>query len=165
MTIRPRPRFHLRRSRPTLRCRHPAAYGPEAQETWLARRSQIDLDNTGTTTFHVQRVKILRTAHASWLMISWDISIPRTMRCFRASPLRPRVGAKEETIELSDIVLARVMHVLAVVLWIGGVGMVTTVLLPSIRLSRTPPPSASPCFMPLRHDLPARLELPPRLQV
>jgi uncharacterized membrane protein len=36
---------------------------------------------------------------------------------------------------LSDIVLARVVHVLAVVLWIGGVGMVTTVLLPSIRRS------------------------------
>ena len=48
------------------------------------------------------------------------------------------MGAKEETIELSDIVLARVMHVLAVVLWIGGVGMVTTVLLPSIRRSYPP---------------------------
>jgi uncharacterized membrane protein len=37
---------------------------------------------------------------------------------------------------MSDIALARVVHVLAVVLWIGGVGMVTTVLLPSIRRSR-----------------------------
>jgi uncharacterized membrane protein len=36
---------------------------------------------------------------------------------------------------VSDIVLARVLHVLAVVLWIGGVGMVTTVLLPAIRRS------------------------------
>ncbi|MGA3399525.1 MAG: hypothetical protein ABSC95_09920 [Acetobacteraceae bacterium] len=36
---------------------------------------------------------------------------------------------------MTDIVLARVLHVLAVVLWIGGVGMVTTVLLPSIRRS------------------------------
>ncbi len=34
---------------------------------------------------------------------------------------------------MSDIVLARVLHVVAIVLWIGGVGMVTTVLLPSIR--------------------------------
>ena len=34
---------------------------------------------------------------------------------------------------MTDIVLARVVHVLAVVLWIGGVGMVTTVLLPAIR--------------------------------
>lgn len=34
---------------------------------------------------------------------------------------------------LNDFILARVLHVLAVVLWIGGVGMVTTVLLPSIR--------------------------------
>ena len=29
--------------------------------------------------------------------------------------------------------LARVLHILAVVLWIGGVAMVTTVILPSIR--------------------------------
>jgi uncharacterized membrane protein len=34
---------------------------------------------------------------------------------------------------MTDIVVARVLHVLAVVLWIGGVGMVTTVLLPAIR--------------------------------
>ncbi|MFA6261582.1 MAG: hypothetical protein WC760_08950 [Bacteroidia bacterium] len=31
------------------------------------------------------------------------------------------------------ITLARVIHVLAVVLWIGGVAMVTTVLIPSVR--------------------------------
>ncbi len=36
---------------------------------------------------------------------------------------------------MNDIVLARTLHVLAVVLWIGGVGMVTTVLLPAIRRS------------------------------
>jgi uncharacterized membrane protein len=36
---------------------------------------------------------------------------------------------------VTDIVFARVPHVLAVVLWIGGVGMVTTVLLPAIRRS------------------------------
>ncbi len=34
---------------------------------------------------------------------------------------------------MTDLVLARVLHILAVVLWIGGVGMVTTVLLPAIR--------------------------------
>jgi uncharacterized membrane protein len=38
-------------------------------------------------------------------------------------------------LNVSDIVLARVAHVLAVVLWIGGVAMVTTVLLPAIRRS------------------------------
>jgi uncharacterized membrane protein len=37
---------------------------------------------------------------------------------------------------LTDVVIARVVHVLAVVLWIGGVGMVTTVLLPAIRRTR-----------------------------
>lgn len=34
---------------------------------------------------------------------------------------------------MGTLVLARVVHVVAVVLWIGGVGMVTTVLLPSLR--------------------------------
>jgi uncharacterized membrane protein len=38
-------------------------------------------------------------------------------------------------ITVTDIVEARVAHVVAVVLWIGGVGMVTTVLLPAIRRS------------------------------
>ncbi len=34
---------------------------------------------------------------------------------------------------MEDLALARAVHVLGVVLWIGGVAMVTTVLLPSIR--------------------------------
>ncbi len=34
---------------------------------------------------------------------------------------------------MTDFILARVLHVLAVILWIGGVAMVTTVLLPAIR--------------------------------
>lgn len=34
---------------------------------------------------------------------------------------------------MDDVVIARAFHVLAVVLWIGGVGFVTTVLLPAIR--------------------------------
>jgi uncharacterized membrane protein len=34
---------------------------------------------------------------------------------------------------MDDVALARAMHVLAVVLWIGGVGLVTTVLLPAVR--------------------------------
>lgn len=44
-------------------------------------------------------------------------------------------GRTYEGFIVTDIVLARVLHVLAVVLWIGGVGMVTTVLLPAIRRS------------------------------
>ncbi len=40
--------------------------------------------------------------------------------------------------EMIDLVLARVVHVVCVVLWIGGVGMVTTVLLPAIRRSSPP---------------------------
>jgi len=39
---------------------------------------------------------------------------------------------------MTDIVVTRVLHVLAVVLWIGGVGMVTTILLPAIRRSYPP---------------------------
>ena len=34
---------------------------------------------------------------------------------------------------MDDITLARALHVLAVVLWIGGVAFVTTVLLPAVR--------------------------------
>lgn len=34
---------------------------------------------------------------------------------------------------MDDVALARALHVLGVVLWIGGVGFVTTVLLPSVR--------------------------------
>ena len=34
---------------------------------------------------------------------------------------------------VDDVTLARAIHVLAVVLWIGGVGFVTTVMLPAIR--------------------------------
>jgi uncharacterized membrane protein len=40
--------------------------------------------------------------------------------------------------EISDVGLARVLHVLGVVLWIGGVAFVTTVLLPAIRDARAP---------------------------
>jgi uncharacterized membrane protein len=37
-----------------------------------------------------------------------------------------------------DIVVARIVHVLSVVLWIGGVGFVTTVLFPAVRKSCAP---------------------------
>jgi len=35
---------------------------------------------------------------------------------------------------MTDVVIARALHVLAVVIWIGGVSMVTTVTLPAVRL-------------------------------
>ena len=39
---------------------------------------------------------------------------------------------------MDTIAFARVLHVLGVVLWIGGVAMVTTVLLPAVdRFSQT----------------------------
>lgn len=37
-----------------------------------------------------------------------------------------------------DITVARIIHVLSVVLWIGGVGFVTTVLFPSVRKAEPP---------------------------
>ncbi len=37
-----------------------------------------------------------------------------------------------------DVVLARALHVFAIVLWIGGVAMVTTVLLPAVRRLKAP---------------------------
>lgn len=39
---------------------------------------------------------------------------------------------------VESLVFARVLHVIAVVLWIGGVAMVTTVLLPAVRRLRRP---------------------------
>lgn len=39
---------------------------------------------------------------------------------------------------MDDAALARALHVLGVVLWIGGVGFVTTVLLPAIRRGKRP---------------------------
>jgi uncharacterized membrane protein len=34
---------------------------------------------------------------------------------------------------MDDIILARALHVLAVVIWIGGVAIATTVVLPAVR--------------------------------
>src|SRR5665213_1764944 len=34
---------------------------------------------------------------------------------------------------MDDVVIARALHVLAVVIWIGGVAMATTVILPAVR--------------------------------
>jgi uncharacterized membrane protein len=39
---------------------------------------------------------------------------------------------------MNDAILARALHVLGVVLWIGGVAFVTTVLLPSVRRLKSP---------------------------
>jgi len=39
---------------------------------------------------------------------------------------------------MMDYALPRVLHVLAVVLWIGGVAFVTTVLLPAVRRMKSP---------------------------
>ena len=34
---------------------------------------------------------------------------------------------------MDDVTIARAVHVIAIVFWIGGVAMVTTVLLPAVR--------------------------------
>jgi len=39
---------------------------------------------------------------------------------------------------MDDTTIARTIHVIAVVLWIGGVGFVTTVLLPAVRHMKSP---------------------------
>lgn len=39
---------------------------------------------------------------------------------------------------MDDFILARVVHLLAVLLWIGGVGFVTMALLPAVRRSTAP---------------------------
>src|SRR6516225_1164794 len=50
--------------------------------------------------------------------------------------LKARLCAEPQSTRSSpvdDVTLARALHVLAVVLWIGGVAFVTTVLLPAVR--------------------------------
>lgn len=39
---------------------------------------------------------------------------------------------------MHELAVARALHVLAIVLWIGGVAFVTTVLLPAVRNFKTP---------------------------
>ena len=39
---------------------------------------------------------------------------------------------------MDDLAFARSLHVVAVILWMGGVGFVTTVLLPAIRRLKAP---------------------------
>ncbi len=39
---------------------------------------------------------------------------------------------------MDKLAIARALHVLAIVLWIGGVGFVTTALLPAVRHFKTP---------------------------
>ncbi len=39
---------------------------------------------------------------------------------------------------MNDVTVARALHVVGVVLWIGGVGFVTTVLLPAVRRMKDP---------------------------
>ena len=39
---------------------------------------------------------------------------------------------------MDDVTLARILHVLAVILWIGGVAFVTTVVLPAVRRLKAP---------------------------
>jgi hypothetical protein len=43
------------------------------------------------------------------------------------------------TVAMDDIAIARAIHVFAVVVWIGGVAMVTTVVLPIVRRGREGP--------------------------
>jgi uncharacterized membrane protein len=52
---------------------------------------------------------------------------------------------------MPDFAIARALHVLAIVMWIGGVALVTTVLLPAIRQA-APPAERFPLF----HRLEAR---------
>ena len=39
---------------------------------------------------------------------------------------------------MDDVTIARALHVVSVVLWIGGVAFVTTVLLPAVRRLKAP---------------------------
>jgi uncharacterized membrane protein len=41
--------------------------------------------------------------------------------------------ADKKEIKMDDFILARVIHVIAVILWIGGVAMVITVIIPAVK--------------------------------
>lgn len=49
----------------------------------------------------------------------------------KESVLKPATGTG--ALSMTDLAIARAIHVLAVVVWIGGVAMVTTVILPAVR--------------------------------
>ena len=53
--------------------------------------------------------------------------------CIAKSELCRLPGMATGSALVTDVVIARALHVLAVVIWIGGVSMVTTVALPAVR--------------------------------
>ena len=50
--------------------------------------------------------------------------------------------------QMDDVAVARALHVLSIVLWIGGVGFVTTVLLPGVRRLEARHTNGSDSLMP-----------------
>jgi uncharacterized membrane protein len=73
-----------------------------------------------------------------WLWYSMPIFYIANSKMLRKKlRVRQRGRGNVETI-MDQLVIARALHVLAVVLWIGGVGFVTTVLLPAVRRLTTP---------------------------
>lgn len=51
---------------------------------------------------------------------------------------------------MDDVVIARALHVLAVVIWIGGVAIATTIVLPAVRRGEL---GATGFYMSARLDL------------
>src|ERR1700753_2389384 len=75
---------------------------------------------------------LCRASNAGWAG-SWESMDRETTRsCMRGQP--QETGATL----IDDVALARAIHVIAVVFWIGGVAMVTTVLLAAVRRFKSP---------------------------
>ena len=55
----------------------------------------------------------------------------------------------------NDYAIARALHVLAIVMWVGGVGFVTTVLIPALR-RRFPPDQQYTLFEAVEHRFAAQ---------
>jgi len=56
-----------------------------------------------------------------------------------SNPLNTQFRSREiKGWQMDDVTVARALHVLSIVLWIGGVGFVTTVLLPGVRRLKAP---------------------------
>jgi uncharacterized membrane protein len=59
--------------------------------------------------------------------------------CTRHLEKPDRPAGNKRLFRMNEVAIARALHVTAIVFWIGGVAMVTTILLPAVRRLKSPP--------------------------
>ena len=109
--------------------------------TWLcylgmlgAALLRVGAELPGVPTAAGHALSLASACRLARVLHSVGVALPAAVR---VAADRPAVGLKRGS-GMDDFALARVLHVLAVVLWIGGVAMVTTVLLPAVGNMKTP---------------------------